>query len=268
MDQHTVESYRFATTRADLVLAPGERFVAGGTWQFSEPDPETTGLVDLTGMRWPAWEVGADGLSIGATCTIAELAALPPRDTWRAHPLFAESCRALLASWKVWNVATVGGNVARAYAAAAMVSLLATLDAVAVVWTPDGGQRRVDVVDLVAGDGLTTLARGEVLRSFEITSRALRATAALRKIALAELGRSGSVVTARRDEDDRFTLVVTAATLTPQRLRYDDLPTEDALRGDVDALPGFYSDPLGSQDWRRGVSAELAARVRADLVAA
>ena len=42
MDLHTVEHYRPASTRADLILAPGERLLAGGTWLFSEPQVDTT----------------------------------------------------------------------------------------------------------------------------------------------------------------------------------------------------------------------------------
>ena len=47
VDLNTVTSYRFATSRADLALAPGEKVLGGGTWLFSEPQPDVTGLVDL-----------------------------------------------------------------------------------------------------------------------------------------------------------------------------------------------------------------------------
>ena len=76
MDLNTVRTYRFARTRDDLALTPGERILGGGTWLFSEPQIDTTGLVDLSGMGWPALEYRTEGLRIGATCTIAELAAI------------------------------------------------------------------------------------------------------------------------------------------------------------------------------------------------
>ena len=98
-------------------LPPGERILGGGTWLFSEPQVGTTGLVDLTTMDWPAIEYTDDGLRIGATCTIAELSKLPAHDGWNAHPLFFQCASALLASFKVWNVATVGGNICRSFAA-------------------------------------------------------------------------------------------------------------------------------------------------------
>lgn len=268
MDQHTVTSYRFARSRADLALGESERFVAGGTWVFSEPTPDVTGLVDLSRLDWPAVEETAEGISIAATCSIADLVAWADTSTWPAAPLFGRCADALLASWKIHRVATVGGNVARAYAAASMVSLLVALDATAVVWTPDGRERLADVAELVLGNGVSALGHGEILRSFEIPGRALRARTGFARIALAELGRSGAVVTGRRDEDGSTTVVVTAATLTPRRLHYGGNPHEATLRDDVLGLPDFYTDPLGGADWRRAVAAELAVQVLAEVSAA
>jgi len=36
----------------------------------------------------------------------------------------------------------------------------------------------------------------------------------------------------------------------------------------VATAPGFYSDPLGAADWRRGVSVVLAEQIRTDLAGA
>ncbi|PJI84728.1 FAD binding domain-containing protein [Luteimicrobium subarcticum] len=265
MDLVTVETYRRAHERADLVLAPGERFVAGGTWMFSEPQPGVTGLVDVTGMGWVPWEGTLDGLRVAATCRVGELARMPAAHDWRAHPLFGQCCHALLASFKVWNLATVGGNVCNGFAAGALVSLCAALDAEAVLWPAEGGERRVAVADLVVGNGVTTLAPGEVLRAVEIPGRALRARTAFRKIALSAHGRSGAVVIGRLDEDGAFVLTVTAATSRPVVLRYAALPEAGAVRDDVLAVDAYFTDPHGPADWRRGVSAVLADEVLSEL---
>ena len=120
MDLNTVRSFRRARSRADLALDEGERVVAGGTWLFSEPQVETTGLVDLTALGWPALEYTDGGLRIGATCTDRQLVATARTSTgWTAQPLFFQCASALLASFKVWNVATVGGNICRSFSAAA-----------------------------------------------------------------------------------------------------------------------------------------------------
>lgn len=264
MDLHTVTAYRAARTREDLSLAAGERILGGGTWLYSEPT-DATGLVDLTTMGWPALEVTEEGLRIGATCTIAELAAY--RGGWPADPLFAQSASALLASFKVWNVATVGGNICRAFAAGAMISLCTALDGVAEVWMPGGDSYRAPVAELITGNGSTNLRPGDVLRAVDIPARALQGRTGFRKIALAELGRSGAVVIGRVHEDGETVFSVTAATLRPGILRYDRMPDVAVLRADVTALPDFYTDPLGAADWRREVAAVLAEDIRQELAA-
>lgn len=274
MDITTVRSYRLARTRADLVLAPGEVLLAGGTWLMSEPQPDTTGFVDLTGMGWPDLEISPAGLRISATCTIATLVAWA-KDAPVAHPgwpaaaLAVDAANALLASFKIWNTATVGGNICRAFAAGAMVSLCVALDGVAVIWAPEsadgGAEHRMPVADLVTGNGTTSLRPGEVLRAVELPAHALASRAALRKIALAEHGRSGAVVTGRVDPDATSVFTVTAATAAPTVLRFATLPERAELADAVVFASGYYTDPLGSADWRRGVSVVLAERIRAEL---
>ena len=267
MDLNTVATYRRASSRSDLALNPGERILAGGTWLYSEPQVDTTGLVDLTTMGWPSIEYRDDGLRIGATCTIAELAELPERPGWNAHPLFQQCAAALLASFKVWAIATVGDNICRSFAAAGMVSLCAALDAVALVWKADGGEYRVPVADLITGNGTNSLGAGETLRCVDIPGHALRARTGFRKIALAPLGRSGAVVTGRVDDDGSSVFSITAATVAPVVFRYPALPDEMTLRHSVADAPGYYTDPLGSADWRRQVSGVLLEEIRREIAA-
>lgn len=296
MDVLTVSSFRPARTRADLALAVGEVPIAGGTWLMSEPQPGTTGFVDLMTMGWPEVELTETGLRIAATCTIATLVAwaqsrpgasasegwvggrgpnsearianLPPVPAdWRALDLVVPAANALLASFKIWNTATVGGNVARSFAAGAMISLAVALDGLAWCWAADGSERRIPVADLVTGNGTNCLADGEIIRAVELPRAALASRALLTKVALAELGRSGAVVTGRVDLDGGVVFGITAATSWPTVLRYPAMPRDGELRGDIEAAPGYYSDPLGSADWRRSVSATLALRLRDDLLA-
>jgi CO/xanthine dehydrogenase FAD-binding subunit len=271
MDIHTVTSFRRARSRADLALAPGEVVIAGGTWLMSEPQPDVTGFVDLTTLGWPDLEVTAEGLRIGATCTIARLVewARGPEvpEGWRAAAMIPDAAHALLAGFKIWNAATVGGNICRAFSAAAMLALAVALDGEAEVWTPDGGERRLPVADLATGNGTTSLSPGEVLRAVVLPVHALRSRARLRKIALAELGRSGAVVTGRLDEDGRATFGITAATAAPTVLRFAAVPDAATLADAVASASGYYTDPLGSDDWRRGVSVVLAEQIRAELAA-
>ncbi len=89
----------------------GDAWLAGGTWLFSEPQPGLDTLIDLEGLGWPALETSPAGLTIAATCRIAELYRYATPPDWTAAPLIRECCNAFLASLKIWNTATVGGNI-------------------------------------------------------------------------------------------------------------------------------------------------------------
>jgi CO/xanthine dehydrogenase FAD-binding subunit len=265
MDLNGVEALRPARTRDDLRVAAGETLLGGGSWLFSEPQPEVSGLVDLTTMGWEPWEITPDGLSVAATCTIAQLLEPPAPPEWTASPLFRQCADAFLMSFKIWNTATVGGNLCLAMPAGAMISLATALDAEVVVWTPDGAERREPVAAFVGGVRETSLLPGEVLRSVEFPIAALRGRTAFRKIALTPIGRSSAVVIGRVDGDGRFTLAVTAATPRPYVFRFDDAPAPDDVRTALDSVDEWYADPHGSPDWRAAVTLELADEVCAEL---
>lgn len=265
MDLNGIESMRSARTRDDLRLEPGEAVLAGGSWLFSEPQPALSGLVDLMTMGWEPWTIHDGGLSVAATCTIAQLLDPPAPPDWTAAPLFKQCAEAFLMSFKIWNTATVGGNLCLALPAGAMISLAAALDADVVIWRPDGSERRQLVAELVLGVQSTTLQPGEVIRSIEFPASSLRSRTAFRKIALTPMGRSSAVVIGRLDDDDRLTLTVTAATPRPYVFRFGNPPTDDELQSLFATVYGWYDDPHGAADWRAAVSLELAYAVCEEL---
>ncbi|MFD3809721.1 FAD binding domain-containing protein [Rhodococcus sp. NPDC058639] len=268
MDLHTVTNYTVARAREDLTWGPGTAFVGGGTWLFSEPQPHARRLVDLSGLGWPATVIDDAGLEVAATCTVEELSRLSETTTWPAAPLFRQCADALLASWKIWKRATVGGNICLSLPAGAMISLAVALDADAVIWSRGGGERRMPVVEFVTGVGDNLLHEGDVLRSIRIEPPKLDSRTAFRKIALSPLGRSGAVVIGRRDADGAFTLSVTAATTRPHVLRFPDLPAAadlDAALASTVAADAYHADVHGTPQWRRAVTAVLAQEVREEL---
>jgi CO/xanthine dehydrogenase FAD-binding subunit len=267
MDLPTLTEIRLPSTRAELTeLTETVIPLGGGTWLFSEPQNHLTGLVDLMALGWTPWEARPDGgLSVAATCTMAQLTRIPAHVGWRALPLFRQCAESLLQSFKVWNTATVGGNIATALAAGALIGLGGALDAELVVWTPDGGERRERVADFVLGQRETTIRPGEVVRSVEFGPGPLAAATAFRRIALSPLGRAGTVLAARRDLDGAFVLCVTGGTTRPEIVRFPDLPTSHELATAVAAISTWFSDPHGAADWREGVSRLLAEEIRQEL---
>ncbi|CAM5773758.1 FAD-binding molybdopterin dehydrogenase [Labrys miyagiensis] len=245
-----------------------DAWLAGGTWLFSEPQPTLARLIDLSGLGWEPLVMHEGGLSISATCTVATLAGFVAPSEWRAASLIGLCCRSFLASFKIWNMATVGGNLCMSLPAGPMISLCAALDGTCVIWTPKGDERRLPVVDFVRGPRLPALEPGEILRSIEIPSAAFRARAAFRRASLTQLGRSGVLVIGTLREDGAFALTVTAATRMPIRLAFSALPDEGMLRDAVAAgipLALYYDDMHGRPDWRRQVTFDFAEQIRREL---
>src|SRR3982074_2511448 len=200
MDLNTIIEVAHPQTRAQLpVWTPGDAWLAGGTCLFSGPQVHLTRLIDLPDLKWPALTVGATGLNVAATCTVAQLDALACPPEWLAAPLINQCCRAFLASFKIWKTATVGGNLCNALPAGPMISLTAALDGVCLLRAPDGRTRTVPVTHFATGARRNVLAPGELLRSVTLPSRALARRTAFRQVSLSALGRSAALLIATLD---------------------------------------------------------------------
>jgi len=272
MDLNTVTSVARPRAREELgAFAPGDAWLAGGTWLFSEPQPDVRRLVDLAGLRWPSLRANDDGLTISATCTIAELYAFEPPPAWTAAPLFAECCRAFLASFKIWGMATVGGNICMALPAGPMISLCAALGGVCTIWTPQGDVRWMRVADFVTGAQANALMPGELLRSIDLPAEALRRRAAFRRASLTPLGRSAVLLIGTSARDGAFQLTVTAATRRPVQLDFAAVPERFELTDRLhEAIPAdlYYDDIHGRPDWRAHMTRLLAEEIRDELAEA
>lgn len=268
MDLNTIDAVAIPQDRAAFPdWRAGDAWLAGGTWLFSEPQPHLRRLVDLSRFGWPPHGIGEGGLTLAATCTIAELDRLELPPAWIAAPLVGQCCRALLGSFKIWNLATVGGNLCMALPAGPMIALGAALDATCVIWTPDGAERRQAVIDFVRGPQETAIAPGEILRAIDIPAAALARRTAFRRISLSPNGRSGALLIGTLDPGGAFALTVTAATRRPLRLGFSAMPDTGALGTAVAAIPEalYYDDVHGAPDWRRHVTLALADEIRAEL---
>jgi CO/xanthine dehydrogenase FAD-binding subunit len=249
---------------------PGDAWLAGGSWLFSEPQPSLNRLIDIAELGWPALQIDEQDLRIAATCKIAQLDAMTFPASWTAAPLVNQCCRSFLASFKIWNVATVGGNICMALPAGPMISLTAALDGVCTIWTPDGNERRIAVIDFVLGPQRNALMPGELLRSVELPVRVFRRRTAFRQISLSPLGRSAALlIGTRAPETDDFVLTVTAATPRPFRLTFPNAPSSAKLREKLEEAISpslYYNDVHGKPAWRQHMTLQFAEEIRAELV--
>ncbi|MGE5697399.1 MAG: FAD binding domain-containing protein [Candidatus Sericytochromatia bacterium] len=270
MDLNTVTSVvRRPHDRPGEQWRPGDAWLAGGTWLFSEPQPDVDRLIDLTALNWPALEPSGDGLRIGSTCTIRELYEFVPPHHWPAATLFATCCEAFLASFKVWNCATVGGNICMSLPAGPMITLTVALDATYLLWGADGAERWLAAGDFVTGNHRNMLADGEILRSIHIPAGALRKRHAHRRFSLTRLGRSTVFLIGTAAAGERgMTLTLTASTTRPVQLSFDDAPDAATMRDAIAAIPTdvWFDDANGSPQHRRHLTGHFAEEIRAELV--
>ena len=245
----------------------GDAWLAGGTWLFSEPQPQLRRLIDLQGLGWQALTVSDRGLEIAATCEIAKLVALNVPADWTAAPLIGECCRAFLSSFKIWNTATVGGNVCMSLPAGPMISLTVALEGICRILNRDGGERRIAVEDFVTGNHKNVLQPGDLLRSIELPISALRKRTCFRRISLTHLGRSTALLVGTLDPQDRaFMLTVSASTERPHRLRFSQLPNAGELRARIESeIPKFFDDVHGTPEYRQHMTLYLAEEIRREL---
>ena len=268
MDLNTVSAIVPLRRREEIgAWKPGTAWLAGGTWLFSEPQPTIETLLDLTSLKWPPLVLNASGLHVAATCTLADLHAFVPPPEHRALDLIPLCCRALLGSFKIWNAATVGGNICLALPAGPMTALAVALEGIALIWTPEGGERRMSVVDFVRDSQKTALAPGEVLRAIEMPARALRRRVTHRQASLTPLGRSAALLIGTRDGAG-FALTVTGSTRRPFRLSFEQGPTPVQLAASItSSIPAalYHDDMHGRPAWRRHLTFSLAEEIRAEL---
>jgi hypothetical protein len=278
MDMNSIEAVVSTTDPAEW--RDGDAWLAGGTVLFSyggdafgaEPLKR---LLDLGTAGWTPITGTDAGIELAATCTIADLYALadPPGTSgtgWPALDLVRPCCESFVASYKVWNMSTVGGNLCTSLPAGPVISLCAGLDGVATILGPGGASRTVPVAEFVTGDGANCLAPGELLRSVHLPASALSSRAAFRRLSLSNLGRSGVLLIGRLDGGSALVLTVTAATKRPVQLRFRQLPDSRRLAAALDdAIPAslYHDDIHGLPAWRRDMTYRLAEEIRVELAA-
>jgi CO/xanthine dehydrogenase FAD-binding subunit len=247
---------------------PGDAWLAGGTWLFSDKQPELRRLIDLMPLGWNALTTGVDGLDIGAMCTIADLYEFAAASDLPAAALIRTSCEAFLASFKVWNSATVGGNVCMALPAGPMITLTVALEATYALVAADGSERTLAAVDFVTGNHVNALYPGEVLRRIHVPADALRKRFTHRRFTLTHMGRSTVFMIATQTPGTTdLLLTITAGTTRPVQLGFGSTPDATTLRDAIDGIGEdvWFDDPNGTPGHRRHLAKYYAEEIRTEL---
>jgi len=270
MDQGTVKEFvRPTGDDPTTVWQPGDAWLAGGTFLFSTPLPDMRRLIDLTALGWPNLVVGPQSLQIAATCRVVDLYNFTPPPDWLAGPLLREAVDSFLAGFKIWNSATVGGNICTSLPASPMTTMAAALDATLEIWGPGGARRTMKVPDFILGNHVNALQPGEILRSIDVPLESLKRRYSYQRFTLTKHGRSSEFLVGTSDSTKGdFILTITAATSRPFILRFGAIPTADELRAAIDngVRDGdYFDDPNGSPAHRKHMTYHLAEVIRADL---
>lgn len=267
MDLNTITEITRPQSDADAIeWREGDAWLAGGTWLFSEQQPHLRRLIDLQSLGWEPLKIGNDALEIAATCPIAELYAFQAPGAWTAASLIHDCCRSFLSSFKIWNTATVGGNICMSLPAGPMISLASGLEGLCVIRALNGQEQRVAIEDFVTGNHQNILQPGDLLRRIDLPIAALSKRAAFRRMSLTHLGRSGALLIGTQGYDGVFMLSVSASTERPIRLVFPQIPTARLLRTRIEReIPVFFDDVHGTPEYRKHMTLHLAEEIRFEL---
>ncbi len=247
----------------------GYAWLAGGTWLFSTPQISTDTLIDLQSLGWPAlaglrrWPRNRGNLHAGGAHPFQRASRV------ESGALFKMCCESLLASFKIWNAATVGGNICMSLPAGALISLTASLEGAYTLWprewraAPSCSGRLRDRQPQERAPAAVSCSAASISRPKHFPSASHSAAPRSRT-----LGRSAIIVIGTQGAND-LVLTITAATVRPVQIHFDRLPDERRLRETLDAIipdAAYFDDVHGSAAYKRHLTYHFAEQVRAELL--
>jgi CO/xanthine dehydrogenase FAD-binding subunit len=246
---------------------PGWFWLAGGTWLFSEPETRAKVLVDLASLHWSEIEVAPTELTIGATCKLADLAKFSFPSQWTSTTALKCAVHEL-ASFKISNAATVGGNLCLALPASTFAPVMVVLGASYEIFSPHTDPRQVAAINFQTGAQQTVLQPGEALRKITIPAANLGWQIAYQRMCLQTAGYALAIVIAAYDPaTQQVRYGIGASTPTPFLLTFAHPPTPDEITQALDAQnPNFIHDERASAAYRRHITAVLMRRTLAEVV--
>ena len=264
MDLYGVETYLRPAGLEELKnWQQGWTWLAGGSWMFSEPQPQVTTLVDMQELGWSELEVTSEGLTIGATCVMSRLLQFPYPEQWKAVKALQSAVHEL-ASFKVQNVATVAGNLCLALPGSTFAPVMVAMDARYEILPLEGKSYWVSALDFQTGARQTLLKPGEVLRKIWIPRANLEWRANYQRICVATAGLALSIVVALHNpQTSQVRFGIGACVKAPRMIQFAHVPSKTELAEMLNAeisLNDFIDDRSASAAYRRHVTQVLMER--------
>lgn len=270
MDLPNIETYlRPTDLQAVENWQQGWVWLAGGTWIFSQSQPDLKVLVDLKQLGWSEIEVMPEGLAIGATCTLAELSQWDWPSRWTSVKALLSAVYEL-ASFKVANVATVGGNLCLALPASTFGPVMVALGASYEILSSGSPPRFVPALDFQTGAQQTILQPREVLRKIWIPLRSLEWQVSFKRICVATAGYAVSIVVgAYNPQTTSVRFGLGACVPAPRLIEFSTVPIPAEISEALDTqLPVdcFLEDERASAAYRKHVTKILMQRSLEELL--
>lgn len=266
MDLPNIETYLNPDNLQNITnWGEGWAWLAGGTWLFSEPQPQLKTLVDIQPWDWSEIELTEDNLIIGATCPLIKLLEYPWLDEFTAAAGLKSAVNALAASFKVINLATVGGNICLALSVGTLAPVMVALGASYEIWNLQGDARQVAAKDFQIGLKTTMLKPGEIFRRVLIPLSNLKGQIDYQRFSIAATDPAlAIVVTASNDQQVRC--VIAASVAAPRLLEFENLDTAEKQYIAYLENENFLTDAKASATYRQELTKVLIKRSLSALV--
>lgn len=270
MNLADVKNYLLPDSEEELVpWESGHSYVAGGTWLYSEPQPDVDTVIDLMSLNWDPVQITDKGLEIASTCTIRQLIDFDCPKEWRASSLIKRCAEALSASFKIFNAATVGGNICMSLPAGAMISFATALHANYSIISQDKNNRQIPAMKFHFGNQKNVLKPGEILRNIQIEKSWLQREALIEYRALTPIGRSAALIIATKAAESKAVeFTITASVVRPYQIAFDDVPTKEQLSDAIQStIPQetYFDDQHGDVFYRQEMTYYLSEVLRKKL---
>jgi len=264
MDLHNVETYLCPQDLTEITnWQNGWTWLAGGTWLFTEPQPEITTLVDLQNLGWSELEVSPEGLTIGATCIMNRLLNFAYPENWTAIKGLQSAVHEL-ASFKIQNVATVGGNLCLAIPAGTFAPVMVLLEAKYQIIPLSGEPYWISALEFQTGIKQTILNPGEVLRKIFIPKENLELQVNYQRTCLTSAGLAISiVVNAYNLNTQKIKFAISGCIPSPKLIEFAQIPTITEITqklNDTIPLTNYLNNTTASNTYRQHITQTLMKR--------